>query len=128
VVVDDLCTMLVEDGVGVTADFWTDFAPPEPDTLFALYSTGGPPADGIMERAGPNIEYHHIQVQARAASRDTASTNIQAAYDALKIVLHRWVGGTRYLQLIPLQPPYRLAKDENGRWIYAFNVRAEKAA
>jgi hypothetical protein len=129
-VADDLATILVEDLVGTLApsgDIWVDFSPPAPDDVFVVTGTGGFLADYVMDRVSPTIENATAQILSRSDDRDTAASNAQAAYDALNSVVDRWVGDTRYLEVRAQQPPFRLGKDENERWLYVFNVQVKRA-
>ncbi len=95
---------------------------PESNAGFlTITETGGlPPVathnDGLVSLRRPSF-----QVVARAGDYRVASTLIRAAYEALAFS-NTTVGDKFFLTSVPIQEPFSLANDGNGRARLAFNV------
>jgi hypothetical protein len=129
-VLDDLIKVLVDAEVGTEAPsgaIWKAFLPSTPDTVITLYPTGGSAGEAVLDGWGPKYEHHGVQVVSRSATLATAETNIQNCYDTLRVLVNAPINGSFYLSVTPVQPPFLLMKDENERWVYAFNVDAMRA-
>jgi hypothetical protein len=140
---DELASYLASRGVGVVgADLFKGGLPdaptlPLPDPVVGLVEyASGPPlrVHGPTGAVATLAEQPRVQVLVRSASYATARLRAQAVVAALD-----WLGpmtltassggGTRYAQVEVLQrPPVPLDVDATGRWRFAVNVTAVRAA
>jgi len=95
--------------------------------------TGGTGPEFIHNTAMPATYRPAIQIVARAGddsdrviagAYDAAEDMARKAYDALVTVGNEVIGSTFYLSLTPMQEPFDLGLDSNGRAQVAFNVMA----
>ena len=106
---------------------------PAPDTLTALYETGGSGPMWAFGSTAPVYETCGLQVLARSTSYATAHSRAFSAYV--------WFGGIRnkrvpnssagstsclYLDVQPDQPPFSIGVDANGRWLSSVNFTVRK--
>lgn len=79
---------------------------------------------------GPTVvaEYPRIQVKCRGSINDmkSARDRAMAAYRALIAVGSVTISGTRWMFIEAIDSPGSLGQDENGRFIYVFNLEATK--
>ena len=106
---------------------------PTPDTMTALYETGGSSPNWVFGSTAPAYETCGLQVLHRSTSYAIAHSRAHSAY--------RWLGGIRnqrlpaaastdclYLDCDPTSPPFSVGPDANGRWLVSSNfiVRKER--
>ena len=101
--------------------------PDSPDAVVALRPYGGRESEDTIGRF--NIfRRPRIQVVARAESHDyeAAQTKANACYLALCFA-DVTINSVRYTHVKPLQDPFTIRQDDNGRWEIGFNIEAEYA-
>lgn len=106
---------------------------PAPDTLTALYETGGMGPAWAFGSTAPVYETAGLQVLSRSSSYASAHSRAHSAYV--------WFGGIRnqrvpnssasstsclYLDVQPDQPPFSVGVDQNGRWLSSVNFTIRK--
>lgn len=100
----------------------------DPHICTAVFESGGQPPD--LGFGVPGIQYEHptIAVWFRGVERDSAGPQARArtAYLELPKVQGTTLNGTLYHTLVPMQPPFLLERDSQGRCIYVVNVLADK--
>lgn len=100
--------------------------PAGPGPFLTLVETGGMAPDGT-HNGGPLVyRQPAFQVTARGAY-PAARALADEAYVALTVTEQVW-SGLRFLRVRPLQEPFELAPDDNGRARVVFNVLARVAA
>jgi hypothetical protein len=105
----------------------SSFVVPATGEYLVLTETGGTgPYHTHNSGAVPSLVRPSMQLLARAATYVAAMTLARAAYTAL-LLRDTTLSGTRYLLIEPLQEPFDLGLDANGRAQVAFNIRAEKS-
>jgi hypothetical protein len=94
-------------------------------TVVTVRETGG--FGGIRTHDVSSVAYEEPtgMVVARARTVKDARNKARAAYDALW-VSNRYIKGTWYLEIVPTQPPFEMAKSVSGLPRYGFNFRALK--
>lgn len=119
-VLDDISDVLSSGGI--TPSIYKSVLPSTPDSVLALFETGGPAPIHAMAK-GPGtavVERPHVQVLSRDTRADTARHIAQQA-TALLDALERTVNGVRYLSVYAIQSPFFMQRDETGRVLYAVN-------
>jgi len=106
---------------------------PAPDTLTALYETGGSGPVWAFGSTSPVYETAGLQVLSRSTSYATAHTRAHSAYVWLGGINNQRVpnsSGTStsclYLDVQPDQPPFSIGVDANGRWLSSVNFTVRK--
>ena len=125
-VLDDLYTYLQGAGVGLPMQKGTIAG--EPDDVLAFRETGGFPPQHVLA-VGPGnavIEEPTIQVLARSMAYDTAEQAIRLVYRLLDGLRNQSINGVDYHFISALQPPFLLERDENDRFVLAFNVHIRR--
>jgi hypothetical protein len=84
------------------------------------------PGEGPLHAMGETVaELPHLQVIARSLSYLTARTKAAALWTALNNYRGTPVA-TRYLGIELLHSPFPVGRDNNARWLLAFNCRVTK--
>lgn len=122
---DDMETYLTSGGVGtVGTTLFLGSMPPEPDTAVAVYETGGlgtvHTMGNIAGRAA--VEQPGIQIMSRSASYPTARANAQKAFLLLDGMPKRSINGVQYYWGAARQSPFLVDRDQQNRYLVAFNV------
>jgi hypothetical protein len=99
----------------------------EPHVGVRLYM-GAKPAEPNFGAADLKHEWPRLQVVVRGPADDelTAHNKAHDCYLALGKVQAQTLSGTFYKQIVCLQPPFLLKRDDNGRFVYAFNIEVQK--
>ncbi len=126
---DDVVTLAATAGLGT---FGTDiFVSPS-----AKIPVGAGPYTQVIDTGGATPERTHnsvvvpayirpsAQIVVTALSHAVAKAQARALYLALVGVRNQSVSGVWYREINPLQEPFDLPNDENGRARVAFNVTA----
>lgn len=102
--------------------------PSAPDACIALYEYPGLGPDFVFGQSAVSLESPRVQVLVRGAKSDYEAPRAVAetAYRACAAAGAQLISGTRYLRIAPLQSPFRLGTDDNGRVLIAFNLQVEK--
>jgi hypothetical protein len=131
--VQDLAAFLESAGHGTRAatSGWAIFHEGLQDgveTQIAVISTPGGPSEGQFGSDALRYEFPRAAIWVRAAREDVAGarTKAYAVYKALGTIQGETVNGTFYHFCRPLQPPFHLKDDGQGRPIFAFTVESEK--
>ena len=107
-----------------------------PDTIMALYETGGMAPHWAFGSTSPVYETAGLQIISRSSLYATAHDRAHIAYKILGGIRNQYLPSTSastkclYLDCNPDQPPFSIGKDENGRWLIScnFTVRKERSA
>jgi chloramphenicol 3-O-phosphotransferase len=128
--IDEIATFVASAcSLTVGTDLFKGMLPPEPDEAACVYEYPGSAPDYVMGSASIDQENPRVQIVFRGerddyeTPRDTAET----AYRALAAVANQSLSSTRYLNIEPLQSPFALGPDGNGRHRIAFNCQITKA-
>lgn len=122
--------LLPEVHAKIVAQGWVDtgfvvvrgFLPSTPNTVIALYETGGLAPDRFL-MGGVTVDRPAMQVVVRGAPNDYATPRLQMEkiYQGL-IGLNAFTqDGTKYINFTPLQAPFLFDRDENERVKFAVN-------
>lgn len=85
--------------------------------------------DGIRVQDQGGVAYasQTMQVAVRGTDYQSARAKAQQLYDLMNgTIRSTYLSGTYYLGIDVLQSPAFLARDENDRWYFAFNLVARK--
>ncbi len=122
---DDLSTYLTS--AGVAAAIQKGSMQELPNTALALRETGGFPTEHVLTAQAAVLDQPTVQVVTRAADYLTAMTVARQAYAALDGARDYVVGGEqRFAMVRAMQPPFFLARDDNHRFLCAFNVHVQR--
>lgn len=130
---DDIATVLVGGGIGLTITSGTTgnlclgMLPDSPVACGSLVEYEG---EGLMRRmddAGQLTERPRVQFMWRDTDYNTGLAQIRAAWK-LCDVTNFTINTTFYQRLEPLQAPFALGRDDNDRWLFAFNMVATREA
>ena len=126
---DEIAAYLEGQNVGTRAtDLFTGFMPDTPDEVVVVYENPGmPPSRSHSD--SPNLEHPQIGVWARGTvDGDYAGPRQKAqdAYNALVLIRNQTLSATLYLDVMPMQQPFLLERDDNKRAIIGFNAAVTK--
>lgn len=125
----EIVALLEANGLGVFGTtIFLHKLPEAPDVCIALDITSGSPPDGAFGVLGIKYEKPSIRVRVRGVRADPEGprARIENIFRLFPKVMGTTLSGTKYLSLQPLQPPFILEEDGNGRTIWTFNALAEK--
>jgi hypothetical protein len=76
-----------------------------------------------------NLRYEFPRVQILVRNTDYATGRIKAndIIGDMAAIANQTLSGVRYLGADAIQQPFRLNKDDNGRWIFTCNYQIAKA-
>ena len=101
-----------------------------PDSVLALRETGGFPAQFVMGPTGNAsqavVDEPTLQVVTRSKDYLTAMTICRTAYDLLNGLRDITVNNVLYHLVRALQPPFFLMRDDNQRYLCAFNLHVTR--
>jgi len=124
----DIRQYLEDQGVIEGATGWDgsiNFLKDSPDTLVAIYDTGGPAANPFI---GVDERYPTFQVRARGEAsqtgEDALDTILAAIYTTLHRVTNTAINGTTYKFIVASGDVLSLGRDANGRPEKTQNYRA----
>jgi hypothetical protein len=121
---DDLNTYLAANGIAVPIHLGS--MQETPDTIVALRETGGFPGAYVMTPGQAVLEEPTVQVLARAVAYNSAEALIRSVKALLDGFRNTSVNGVLYHFAQALQPPFILERDQNLRFVLAFNVHIKR--
>ena len=111
---------LIDSGFGTTLglDVFIDYQPTEPNSLIVINEF-----PGLATRVGIDAVERSIQLVVRDFDPTTAHTRIWGIFNLLDQIENkaRVIGG-RAMSLYARQPPFKIAVDEQRRFLYGFNM------
>jgi hypothetical protein len=111
---------------GIATTIQKGSLPESPDTCVGLRETGGFQSPYVMSSKPAVIEEPTVQILARAMAYDTAETLIRQVKTLFDGLRNQTINSVQYHWVTALQPPFLLERDENKRWILAFNVHIKR--
>lgn len=105
------------------------FVEGEPNGVQIRLMETGSIGDGIRvhDRAGVAYSAQTMQIMVRGATYQSAREKTQQLYDFFNgVIRNTTLSGTYYIGIDVLQEPAQLARDENDRWYFGFNLVARK--
>jgi hypothetical protein len=123
---DDLSDYLV--GAGIVTPIQKGSLAQDPDDVLALRETGGFPSVHVSARTNGYavLEEPTVQVVARSASYSQAETTIRLAFGLLDGMRDQALNGIDYYFISAMQPPFFLERDDNDRYVLAFNIHVRR--
>lgn len=123
----DIATYLVAQGVGTAlgTDVFAGRMPSAVDGVVVTSYPGRAP-ELVINSNGYTHRFPRLQVLVRNSSEATAQSTADAAALALSKVKNTTLSGTRYRSVNVTQTPGLIERDENERYVYAFNVECEQ--
>ena len=93
-----------------------------------LYEYPGEPPEGRLGNT-PTWAYEkpHVQMCVRSSSYTVGRLLIERYFTRAAKLVNRSINDVYYVGADCLQSPFLLKRDENNRWVFAFNMRIEKA-
>ena len=95
--------------------------PDEPATASSFVEYGGGPPYFTLGGSLPKYERQRVQVACRSTSSVTARANVGAAWVAVSAIANTTLSSHGWLRAEPVQSPFLMRRDEQGRVLYAFN-------
>lgn len=92
----------------------------------SIIETPSFPPEFIQNQDLPCYVYAGAQVMVRASTRPIAYARARLCWNA-SFIWNRTLGGVLYRSLGAVQEPWDYGLDDTGRFVYLFNVRAEKS-
>lgn len=105
---------------------------PAPDTMLALYETGGMAPSWVFGSTSPAYETVSVQAISRSTSYATAHSRAFAAYRILGGIRNQYLPTSTYttkclyLDCNPDQPPFSIGPDQQGRHLVSVNFTVRK--
>jgi hypothetical protein len=128
--IDEAATYLQAAGIGTIGTTLFRFAlTVSPDAQVALVPyDGGLPSEQAFGSEALKWEFPRLQIVSRGAVGDhrAAMQKAEDAYRAIGRVAAESLSGTFWHGARPLQTPFSMGLDANGRPLYGFNVHIEK--
>jgi hypothetical protein len=120
---DDLTDYLT--GAGFAVPIQKGSLAQDPDDVLALRATGGFPSQHVsaVTNGYAVLEEPTVQVVARSAAYDTAEATIRLAYGLLDGFRGQALNGHF---ISAMQPPFFLERDDNDRYVLAFNIHVRR--
>ena len=130
--IDALAQRLVQKGIGTLGSTGTIFVGSDADlpiltadkVLVTILETGGERAERTHN--GDSLKHPHFQVTTRHQRYPTAAATAEAAYNALGGdefgMSNAKIGDVFFLVCRPMQEPFGMPSDANGRARVTFNV------
>ncbi len=126
----ELIALIIADGhaTALGTDIFGNMMPETPDTCVMVFRSGGLSPQGGFSVDGILHERPGVQVRVRggAFDDDTPETTIDGIFNLFMKQFGTTLSGTKYLSVIPSQPPFVLERDKGNRTVWAFNANAEK--
>ena len=98
--------------------------PDEPATATSITEYGGGPPDYVFANDLPVNENQRVQMACRSTSSTKARANANAGWVAVSGIANESLSSHSWLRAVPVQSPFLLRRDEQGRVIFAFNFDA----
>jgi hypothetical protein len=116
-------------GLTVGTTVFKGSMPATPDAACCVYEYPGLAPDFVFGSASISTEYPRVQILFRGTRDDYESPRdlAETAYQAIAAVANQSLSSTRYVNIEPLQAPFGLGPDGNGRHRIAFNCQLSKA-
>jgi hypothetical protein len=124
---DDVAQYLIDNGVSVPVQKGQMVE--TPDEVVALRETGGFPPEHFMGSSPvPSVQDQPtVQVLTRARDYLTAMAGCRNVYQLLNGAANYVLTGTQRFGFVSaMQPPFFLMRDENHRFICAFNIHIQR--
>jgi len=112
-------------------NLFLNFMPDQPGTATAIIETPGLAPAQVFGSDLPAWENARVQVVCRSTSSTKARANANDAWFQLQEVANETLSGRSYLRISAVQSPFLMARDEQGRVVFAANfdvVRRTTAA
>ena len=99
-----------------------------PDTVVAMRETGGYASQYAAGSGVGHVVFDEptLQVVTRAKDYQTAMSTCRTVYDLLNGLREQLINGVLYHFIRALQPPFFLMRDENKRYLCAFNIHVQR--
>lgn len=125
--IDDLATHLANLGFGVVDQTIQRMGLIEsPDAQIGLLPSGGLSPEHTIDASQPH-DMATVQLSFRSGRHNPGGAFAQSedVYNQLDALFEMTVGGTTFVRIQPLQPPFLLLQDEADRHIFVFNALVE---
>jgi len=97
-----------------------------PDNLIVVREYMGAMPHYNHSLTGIGYENPRLQIECRSKNYLQARTTAEAIYRKLATVSEQVLSGCRYLRITPLQSPFLMGRDANGRERIIFNSEVNK--
>jgi hypothetical protein len=130
---EDLVSVLTGGGVGLTLTTGTTgnlclgLLPDSPVNCGSLVEYEGNTLLRSQDDAGTLTERPRVQFMWRDSDYTTGLAQIRDAW-ALMDITNATINATFYQRVEPVQAPFVLGRDDNDRWLFAFNLVVTREA
>lgn len=123
----ELGAYLATEGVGtVGTTIFYGGLPDSPDNCLALLEYGGRAPEHDLGTTALRHEYPRVQVLTRNTVYLTGIKKAQDVTHAFTAVRNTTLSDVGYKGIDPVQSPFSLGQDNNGRWVFACNYEVCK--
>lgn len=112
---------------GTTGNLALGTLPDSPVLCGSLVEYEGDALLRSQDDAGALTEMPRVQFMWRDTDYNSGVTAVRAAWAACDVV-NTTINSTFYQRITPLQAPFTLGRDENDRWLFAFNLTITREA
>lgn len=105
-------------GVNTTLNFMVD----EPHTATSIIEYSGGAPEFVFAGDLPTFENARVALTFRSTSSTKARANAHAAWVAVGSIANESLSGKSWLRATPLQSPFFLRRDEQGRSVFQFSA------
>lgn len=98
----------------------------QPDNMIIIREYGGGAPHFVHPTTGIGFENPRVQIECRSKTYVSARNAAEAIYRKLAEVSQQELSGCRYLRITPLQSPFLMGRDTNGRERIVFNAQVVK--
>ena len=126
---DEIAAYLESQSVGTRGTtLFTAIMPDTPDELVVIYENPGM-MPSRSHSTNPNLEHPQLGIWVRGTTDGDyvgPRQKAQDAYNALVLIRNQTLSATLYLDVMPMQQPFLLERDDNQRAIIGFNAAVTK--
>jgi hypothetical protein len=127
-VLPDLGAYLVTQSIGTLGtNLFLGHLPPTPDSAVAILEYGGLAPEHDLGHSTQRHEFPRVQVLVRDTVYATARLKAQDIMADMAAIGNTTLSGVWYMGVDPIQQPFLLERDDNGRWVMACNYQVHKA-
>ena len=117
----DIKALLISAGVDTTNNIFRNDIPDTPDSIIAIFDSGGYSSQFSLGGSTPDYEQPTFQIRVRSPSYDTAITKLEAIKTALDGITNRVIGARTYISIFLQSDILPLGRDDKKRCDFSIN-------
>lgn len=125
-ILQEIAEYLQDQGLGLrSSTIFLETTPDKPDVCIVLFTYPG--QAGMRTHSGDGVDYERPNLQVKTRGDSLTAFNLAMdVHHALSLVKNMTLSGVRYLSIEPMQSPYQVPADQNGRKQYQLNAQVVK--